>query len=134
MKTARKARIHWGIDRQDIGRFLRSGLLILAIALQGYITQVHHHDFAEATLAAASGGNSTSDSPVSPVDSDGRDHHCFICHLSSLGATSVAPPSIPLTTAPIGPVVYRVDHDSRISRDAPAAYLSRAPPSLVVPA
>lgn len=127
---ARRAR---NIDYLDIGRLLRTGLLILAVALQGYISQAHHHDFAAATLAASLGGD-TSPAPISPMDGDGRDHHCFICHLSSLGATSVVPPSVPLATAPIGFVVYDTGHDRLVSHGAPAAYASRAPPFLSVPA
>jgi hypothetical protein len=135
VKMARRAR---DIEYRDfgyrkIGRLLRTGLLILAIVLQGYITQLHHHDFAAATLAASQGGD-TSSAPISPVDGDGRDHRCFICHLSGLGANSVAPPSIPLATAPIGFVACGIDHDPFVPHGTPAAYASRAPPSLTVPA
>ena len=129
MKTAGKAH-----RNREIGRLLRTGLLVLAVALQGYITQLHHHDFAAATLAASSDGDTTSSSPISPVDGDGRDHHCFICHLSSLGATSVAPPAIAFTAMPIGIAVYGAARDLFVSPGAPAAYASRAPPSLFVPA
>lgn len=129
MKTARKAYRY-----QDLGRLLRIGLLVLAVALQGYVTQLHHHDFAAATLAASMAGDTTSQTPISPVDGDGRDHHCFICHLSSLGATPVAPPTIAFTAMPIGMVVYGDEQDLLVARGAPAAYASRAPPSLIVPA
>lgn len=128
MKTARKTHRY-----PDIGRLLRTGLLVLAVALQGYITQLHHHDFAAATVAANLGGD-TSPAPVSPVDGDGRDHHCFICHLSTLGATSVTPPTIDFTGMPIGMAMYRVAPDLFVSHGAPAAYASRAPPFLFVPA
>lgn len=106
---------------------------MLAVALQGYITQVHHHDFAAATVAASLGGD-TSPAPVSPVDGDGRDHHCFICHLSTLGANSVTPPTIAFTAAPIGMAVYGGAQDLFVFRGGPAAYASRAPPFLSVPA
>jgi hypothetical protein len=130
VKAARKARI-----RGDVAQLLRTGLLVFALALQGYLAQVHHHDIPKLSAAIAATGNSgATHVPVQPIDDQGRDPGCFFCHLSAHGSTSVLPPAILLVVGPSEAIGYRVVHVSSASHDAPAAYSSRAPPSLFVTA
>jgi hypothetical protein len=128
VKAARKARI-----QGDVAQLLRTGLLVLALTLQGYLAQVHHHDISKRSAAIAAAGGATH-APVQPIDDEGRDPGCFFCHLSAHGSTSVLPPAILLVAAPPEAIAYRVVHESSVSHDAPAAYSSRAPPSLLATA
>lgn len=118
---------------RTLAQLLRTGLLVLALVLQGYISQVHHHDYAASTLNTIALMGDTSETPP-PIDSDGRDHHCFICHLSGHGSVSILPPAILLALVSSEFVLYRVTRDFLQSHDAPSPYSSRAPPSLIVPA
>jgi hypothetical protein len=130
VKAARKARI-----QGDVAQLLRTGLLVLALTLQGYLAQVHHHDIPKLSAAiAATGNGGTTHAPVQPIDDQGRDPGCFFCHLSAHGSTSVLPPAILLVVGPPGVVAYRVTPELSASHDAPAAYSSRAPPSLLATA
>lgn len=117
---------------RNLAQLLRTGLLILALVLQGYISQVHHHDYAASTLSTIALNGGASESPLAPIDSDGRDHHCFICHLSGQGSISILPPAIVLALVSSGFVLYRITRESLESHDAPSAYSSRAPPSLII--
>lgn len=120
---------------RDTGKLLFRGLLVLALVLQGYLSQVHSHAGVPAALLTAIEDGNTTGSPIQqPIDSDGRDHRCFICHLAGYGSISVLPQAIVLATVPMGLVVYRIAHDSGDFLDAPLAYASRAPPSLFVQA
>ena len=119
---------------RTLAQLLRTGLLVLALVLQGYISQVHHHDYAASTLSTIALNGDASESPLAPIDSDGRDHHCFICHLSGHGSISILPPAIVLAVVSSGFVFYRIARDSLESHDAPSFYSSRAPPSLILPA
>ncbi len=115
------------------------GLLVVALVLQGYLSQVHNHNVAAAAAGSATaafalaadgdGGRS----PAQPLDGNGHDLHCFICHLAGLGSASLLPPAIGLTLAPPRAVAFAAADDRLELRDAPAAYSSRAPPSLFVP-
>lgn len=118
----------------DVGRLLRTGLLLLALALQGYLSETHHHDRAAASALAGAIAADTGSAPTQPIDSDGHDPHCFICHLSTHGGTSILPPAILLAVGPAEGVAYRVTLDPLETRDAPSAYSSRAPPPLLVQA
>ena len=115
------------------------GLLIVALVLQGYLSQVHNHD------AAATAGNATAAfapvvggdggrAPAPPLDGDGHDLHCFICHLAGVGSAPLPPPASGLALAPPLAVAYVAADDRLALRGAQAAYSSRAPPSLFVPA
>jgi hypothetical protein len=124
---------------RDIAKLLKTGLLVVALILQGYFSQVHNHNVAAAAgsataaFALAAGGDDGR-SPAQPLDGGGHDLHCFICHLTGLGSASLLPPAIGPSLAPPRAVAYVAADDRLAVREAPAAYSSRAPPSLFVPA
>lgn len=129
MKAPRAARSH-----RDFGKLFRTGLLVLALVLQGYLSQVHHHDFAATALLATTADGDTTGSPMQPIDSGGRDHHCFICHLSGHGSISMLPQAVVLAVVSAGIVVYLVARDPLDLRNTSSAYSSRAPPSRFIQA
>jgi hypothetical protein len=125
--SRRRAIAHW-----DIAKLLKTGLLVVAFALQGYLSEVHHHDLGAAGAASiatlAPAGDAGNSSPE-PIDSDGHDLHCFICHLAGLGSASLLPPAILLALGPPRAAPFVAGEDAFDLRHVAAAYSSRAPPS-----
>jgi hypothetical protein len=125
------------IAYRDIAKLLKTGLLVVALIFQGYLSQVHNHNSAVANAAAAlemaaSGDGSLS--PAQPLDGNGHDLHCFVCHLAGLSSASLLPHAIGLPLAPPRAITYVAADDYLALRDVRAAYSSRAPPSLFVQA
>jgi hypothetical protein len=121
--------------RRDFAKLLKTGLLILALVLQGYLGQLHRHASAQAeggaVLALVANGDSgglSDGSSAPPLDGDGRDLHCFICHLTGHGAAPLLPHPVVFALAPPRAIAYVAAESSFDPRHAPSGYSSRAPP------
>lgn len=128
------------ITTREVAKLLKAGLLVVALVLQGYFSQVHNHNIAVAAgsattaLASAIDVAAGGDTPAQPLDGSGHDLHCFICHLAGVGSASLLPSAIVMADAPPRAFVFAAADERVALRAPPAGYSPRAPPSLFVPA
>ena len=132
MKTPRG-----GISRHDHTRRLTRGLLVLAVVLQGYVSQAHFHN-----LAASIAAKGTIDLTLGDVEAlpgmqpatlpanlpDQHNDKCFVCHLVGLGSVSVLPPIVVLHA--LSSALVFTDHgDCPTVAAWNSAHAARGPPA-----
>ncbi|HEY4133981.1 MAG TPA: hypothetical protein VGO34_02095 [Alphaproteobacteria bacterium] len=111
-------------------------LLVLAVALQGYIVQAHFHDLPSGgaspaiVLSLDDGASQHARAVDLPANlPDGHNDQCDLCNLIALGTFSVLPSILPLAVPTFAPLAFADLRDVSVIAARPVPAAARGPPS-----